>query len=242
MQAPSSLLVQNPVEDFFGPLSSGHFETWGFQGTCFIPPTTNQAIPISEQVHDKHNIAISRKDLRAGLMPSGAFSHCLLYYLWPGKVMVYLWPEKVNHISYYPCYWIAGLLRWLEPRLEPVQESEAAGYHSGCNNVMNIWNGYETKNTRHIRIPCDTSSEWNIKIFADGFTTISKEYTKEWFDDIVSVIDGLGSLSIITPLEYEKSISRQVRERVEDIFYSEGKRQSFYSIIYKISRWNGTSN
>jgi hypothetical protein len=64
------------------------------------------------------------------------------------------------------------------------------------------------------------------KVLAGGTTVLSREDTKEWFDDIIMLMDSLVSLSVITPREYAKGISKQateVKRQIEDIFYSEGR-------------------
>ena len=55
---------------------------------------------------------------------------------------------------------------------------------------------------------------------------IATEDTKEWFDDLISMIDSLSSLSIFAHREFEKSIAEQaaeVRKQMETIFYNKGK-------------------
>ena len=47
------------------------------------------------------------------------------------------------------------------------------------------------------------------KITAEGLSYIATEDTKEWFDDLISMIDSLSSLSIFAHREFEKSIAEQ---------------------------------
>ena len=55
-----------------------------------------------------------------------------------------------------------------------------------------------------------------LSFSAEGMTFLAKEDQKEWFDDLISKIESLISLSIFAHVQFERSIAKhatEIRER-----------------------------